>query len=216
MRFVSNRAHYRIGITEEVSSVSIDQNGNPQRIVSDKGFTAEFRQQELAPHEKLAAMQHWIGSQGNRGDGSMKGMGAHPLMQGMSLPGTTAWSPEGRFSMFDTANPEMCPPQYKAAAEAKLLDPQFNNNEHLLVGPGLVQKPWPSYDEMRGVKGKPTPDRIVDFALDLGLDLESVLAYESARESGPRPEVMAALRAAITSGREREAEDEALSAEVPA
>jgi hypothetical protein len=216
MRFVSKISNYRFGVADERSTVSIDQNGNPQRIISDNGFTAEFRQQELAPHEKLAAMQHWIGSQGNRGDGTMKGMGAHPLMQGMSMPGTQAWSPEGRFSMFDTANPDMCPPQYREAAERKLLDPQYNNNEHLLVGPGMIEKPWPSYDEMRGVRGKPTPERIVEAAVEFGVSLEAVLAYESAREAGPRADVMKALREAIASGREREAEDEALSAEVPA
>src|SRR5215203_927836 len=101
----------------------------------------------------------------------MRGMGAHPMasspsVDGQILSGLMPFHPQFRFSVFDTewiADPEM-----RATAEERLCDDSLNNNEHMLVVPEAVPQPWPGYDKMRGVRGKPLAEAIASHAVMTG------------------------------------------------
>lgn len=212
MRFVSNRAEYKLCIRGGKWEYRRHSDGTDERVQTEQEFWVAFRQAELRPHEKIAAADHFIGGMGNRGDGSMKGLGAHPLMQGAQAgAGVENFDPRWRFSVYDTDWIEDA--ELRAEAEAKLTDYGIVGNEVLLVLPEAVPAPWPSFDDVRGVKGSPTPMRLVEMARDFGVSLERCLAYERVAQN--REDVVEAFEEAIRADAETAALDLALSAVVP-
>ena len=210
MRFVSNRGEYRFVVVGETYQWRKDQHGADHHEMVAPGYTAQFVQGVLTPHEKVAAMQHW-GGQGSREDGTLKGFGAHPMIQGGILKETVPFDPRWRFSAFDTNWIDN--PVTRAIAEEKLCDPQYNNNEHIMVAPERILEPWPGYDQMRGVKGRPLAETIATHAANTG-QLVAALAYERVMQN--RPNVVGALEAEMLRGAEMAAEEEVLVAPVPA
>lgn len=64
-------------------------------------------------------------------------------------------------------------------------------NDYLAISRPKLEAPWPSYDEFRGVKGTPTPERIAERVKEDGYDVFQVIMYE--QENGNRQEVIDAL-----------------------
>jgi hypothetical protein len=209
MRFVSKSANYQFVVRADATEWRKDRNGIDTQTTVESHYIAEFKQGWLAPHEKLAAIQHW-GGMGNRLDGSLNGFAAHPLMQGTARD-AEAFDPRWRLSVFDTE--WIADPELRELAERRMTEPGIAGNDYILVEAEKLREPWPGYDTMKGVRGKPLAQQIADVASSTG-QLSEALAYEKAVKN--REQVVAALEAELKKVVAEWEEDDALSAEVPA
>ena len=117
------------------------------------------------------------------------------------------------FSVFDTESiPNL---EDRAYAEKRLVEDSSNGNHYIQVGNRPIDPPWPTYEEMRGVKGKPTAVLVSDMVRTGGYDIDYVIAYEQARER-PRTEVVEALEVLRIELAAEAVEDASLSREIPA
>jgi hypothetical protein len=209
MRFVSKSAKFKFVVRPDAVEWRKDRNGIDTPVTVESHYIAEFKQGWLAPHEKLAAIQHW-GGMGNRLDGSLNGFAAHPLMQGTARD-AEAFDPRWRLSVFDTE--WIADPELRELAERRMTEPGIAGNDYILVEAEKLREPWPGYDTMKGVRGKPLAQQIADVASSTG-QLSEALAYEKAVKN--REQVVAALEAELKKVVAEWEEDDALSAEVPA
>lgn len=220
MRFISNHPHYRFVVTNDDGDwKKAPGSERDVWVVTDKGFTAEFVHGALTNYEQVLAMNHWVGGQGTRRDGTLRGMGAHAMISAPSYNGNTnigqtarlvPFQPQFRFSLFDTET--IKDPRLRELAEAKLSDADLVGNDVLMVIPEAVPEPWPGYDQMKGVRGKPLAETIASHALATG-QVAQTLAYEQATKN--REQIVKALEDAHAEAVERAEEDDALSAVVP-
>jgi hypothetical protein len=199
MRFVSRSANYRFVVRPDASAWRKDRNGIDTQVQVESEYTAQFQQGWLMPHEKLAAIQHW-GGMGSRHDGSMAARDAE------------AFDPRWRLSVFDTE--WIADPELRELAERRMAEPGLGGGtDYIMVMPESVREPWPGYDQMKGVRGKPLAQQIADVAASTG-QIGVALAYEKATKN--RDAVVAALEAEVARIGAQMDEDDALSAEVPA
>lgn len=210
MRFVSRSANYRFVVRPDASAWRKDRNGIDTQVQVESEYTAQFQQGWLMPHEKVAAIRHW-GGMGSRHDGSMAGFMAHALMQGTAKD-AEAFDPRWRLSVFDTE--WIADPELRELAERRMTEPGLGGgSDYILVEMERLPEPWPGYDTMRGVRGKPLADQIAAVAVATG-QVASALAYEKATRK--REAVIAALEAEVGKAAESAELEDALTAEVPA
>jgi hypothetical protein len=117
------------------------------------------------------------------------------------------------FSVFDT---ETIPnAEDREYAEKRLLEDASNGNHYIQVGHRKLDPPWPTYEEMKGIKGNSTAQMVCRMIQDGGYDPEYVIAYELQRER-PRYEITKAIEALKEELAAQAVEDASLAREIPA
>lgn len=165
MRFVSQHKGYHIALRPAATN-GYDPHGEP--IITKPAMNGEFRQLGLAPWEYQEVLDHWEGRFTGLADGV---------------------DPRSCLSVFDT---EWAQEEYgwtdeeRKFAEQKLLTlPGRLGNEYIQVEVRKTALPWPSYKTFN------SPERIVSFMREGGVDPEIVLTYE--RENLNREDVLDAV-----------------------
>ena len=174
MIFVSNYGAYKI----------VAKHGNFDRLTNTElggGFIAEFRPDVLSVHmDMLRALET---------AGRVK-------FNGMARDSSTnqELDPAERCSSFDTEK-EIPDPELRAQVEQALLESPDLGKAFFLYERFSPAPPWPAYDKLVA-QGRRTielvADKITLMTLDMGVDPETVLAYE--REHLNRPLVVEALK----------------------
>lgn len=104
--------------------------------------------------------------------------------------------PAYRLSVYDTdqkAEELGWDDEIKAEVENRLLNAKSFGRDFVLVQELALDPPWPSYDSFGG-----DADELAVQVLDLGYDIETVIAYETSKWGQNREEVIAALEGAVT------------------
>ena len=213
MRFVSKHANYMFVARPDKVQMVLGSGGMMQPMTVQNAIICEFRHGLVRPEEAELAKQHWLGF-GRREDGSLIAYGATPMTVVGVVNGQAHgdWNPDLMFSVYDTE--EIFDLEDRAYAERRLMEDAGFGQDHILVSGKALEAPWPTYEDMRGVKGNPASKQIVDMVRAGGYDIEYVITYEQ-REK-PRDEVVEALDALRAELAAEAEESAALSREIPA
>lgn len=191
MRFISAISAYKLVVIHE--DVEILASGQPRVIAP--GFTAEFRQGGLLPHEKeVAARELKFRNQTYYKDGTPVDL----------IP---------RVSLFDTS--EIHDPKLRERVEkAMLANPDFGKQDgYMLVEAPKVTAPWASYDELT-IHGQRTAEKVaernIEIARTTGTSLEALIAYERQNRNDAR--IIAAYEAAQAEAQAEEPASELVEA----
>ena len=214
MRFVSRHANYTFIARSDSVQMVLGSGGRmiPQTVVP--AIQCEFQQGMVRPDEAELAKQHWLGF-GSRDDGTLVAYGATPttvtgVVNGVAHEG---WSPDLMFSVFDT---ESIPNEEdRKYTEDRLLKDHGNGKDYIQVSGKKLAPPWPTYEEMKGVKGNPTAQQVCEMVKVGGYDIDYVIAYELSRER-PRYEITQALEKLRDDLVAEAAEEATLKREIPA
>jgi hypothetical protein len=214
MRFVSKSSNFTFIAQPDKVQMVLGPGGVmiPQTV--QPAIVCDFVHGMCRPDEAMMAAERWLGL-GVRRDGSPAAFGAGPTVSSGVVNGVAhdGWNPMLKFSVFDT---ESIPDEAsRKIAEERLLTDSANGNYYILVSDKKLDPPWPTYEDMKGVKGAPVSKQVTEMIRNGGFDLDYVSAYEAAREN-PRQDVIDAievLRAELIA----EANDDAsLRREIPA
>lgn len=123
----------------------------------------------------------------------------------LEMDNVTTVDPAYRFSVFDSerfARENGLPPEELEKLDLWLQnkDPLRSNfaegHDYIFVEAPVLAPPWPKYDDLRGVRGAPTAQRIAERVIEDGYDVADVIAYE--RQKANRADVIDALEALLT------------------
>lgn len=214
MRFVSRHANFTFVARPDTVQMVLGSGGVmlPQTVVP--AIQCEFQHGLVRPDEAELAKQHWLGF-GRRDDGTMIAYGATPttvvgVVNGMAHEG---WNPDLMFSVFDT---DTIPNEEdRKYAEKRLLEDSSNGNHYIQVSGKKLDPPWPTYEDMKGVKGRSNAQQVCEMIRQGGYDPDYVIAYELARER-PRYEITQAIEKLKGELAAEAAEDASLKREIPA
>lgn len=214
MRFVSRHSNYTFIARPDSVQMILGPGGRmiPQTVVS--AIQCEFQQGMVRPEEAELAKQHWLGL-GTRDDGTLVAYGATPttvtgVVNGVAHDG---WSPELMFSVYDTES--IGNEEDRKYTEDRLMKDHGNGRDYIQVSGKKLAPPWPTYEEMKGVKGNSTAQQVCEMVRMGGYDLDYVIAYELARER-PRYEITQALEKLRVDLSAEAAEEASLKREIPA
>ena len=214
MRFVSRHSNYTFVARPDRVQLVVGPSGAaiPQQIQA--AIICDFQHGLARPDESELAKQHWLGF-GKREDGTAVAYGATPttvvgVVNGVAHEG---WNPALMFSVFDT---DTIPNEEdRKYTEKRLLDDHGNGRDYIQVSGKKLDPPWPTYEEMKGVKGNSTAQQVCDMVRAGGYDIDYVVAYELARER-PRYEITQALEQLRKDLESEAAEEATLKREIPA
>jgi len=166
------------------------------------------------PDESMMAAEKWLGLGVHR-DGTPVAFGATPMTSSGVVNGVAheGWNPALVFSVFDT---ESIPDEAsRKVAEDRLVSDSANGIYYILVSDRKLVAPWPTYEDMKGVKGAPVSKQVTEMIRNGGFDLDYVSAYEAAREN-PRQDVIDAIEVLRAELVAEANEDASLRREIPA
>lgn len=214
MRFVSKHANYAFVARPDKIQMVLGSGGMMMPQTIESAIVCQFHHGLVRPEEAELAKQHWLGF-GHRDDGTAIAYGATPttvtgVVNGQAHEG---WNPDLMFSVFDTE--EIHDEADRKLAEERLMSDSGFGMDHILVSGKALTPPWPTYEDMKGVKGNSTAKQVCDMVRAGGYDIEYVKAYEMQRDR-PREEILVALdelRAELIAEAE---EASALAREIPA
>ena len=214
MRFVSKSSNYTFIAQADKVQMVLGPGGVMMPQTVQPAIVCDFVHGMCRPDEAMMAAERWLGMGAHR-DGTPVAFGATPMTASGVVNGVAheGWNPALVFSVFDT---ESIPDEAsRKIAEDRLMSDSANGNYYILVSDKKLAPPWPTYEDMKGVKGAPVSKQVTDMIRNGGFDLDYVAAYEAAREA-PRQDVIDAievLRADLIA----EANDDAsLRREIPA
>lgn len=117
------------------------------------------------------------------------------------------------FSVYDT---DTIPNEEdRKYAEERLKNDHANGKDYIQVSGKKLVPPWPTYEEMKGVKGRSNAMIVCDMVRTGGYDIDYVIAYELSRER-PRYEITKALEDLRVELAAEAAEEATLKREIPA
>lgn len=214
MRFVSKHANFTFIARPDKIQMVLGSGGHmiPQTVVP--AIQCDFQHGMVRPDEAEIAKQHWLGF-GSRDDGTLVAYGATPttvtgVVNGMAHEG---WNPDLMFSVFDT---ETIPNEEdREYTEKRLLEDHGNGRDYIQVSGKKLTPPWPTYEEMKGVKGNSIPHQVCEMVRMGGYDIDYVIAYELSRDR-PRYEITKALDELRVELAIEAAEEASLKREIPA
>lgn len=214
MRFVSRHANYTFIARPDTVQMVIGPGGVMMPQTVQAAITCDFQHGLVRPDEAELAKQHWLGF-GRREDGTMVAYGATPttvvgVVNGQAHEG---WNPDLMFSVFDTDS--IPNEEDRKVAEERLLNDHGNGNHYIQVSGKQLDAPWPTYEEMKGVKGNSVAKQVCDMVRMGGYDIDYVIAYEGQRKQA-RQDVIDALEELRVVLAAEAAEDAALRREIPA
>ena len=128
----------------------------------------DFTHGMVRPDESVMAAEKWLGL-GTRSDGTPIAFGAMPSVQSGVVNGVAhdSWQPMMTFSVFDTESiPNL---EERECAEKRLLEDSGNGLHYIQVGHRPLSPPWPTYEEMRGIKGNSTAQMVCRMIEDGGM-----------------------------------------------
>jgi len=214
MRFVSKSANYTFVARPDVTQLALGPGGVMIPTTVQNAISCDFTHGMVRPDEAMIAAEKWLGM-GSHRDGTPAAFGAAPLTTTGVVNGVAhdGWNPSLTFSVFDTDSiPNEDDRKY---AEKRLMEDSENGTRYILVSGRKLEAPWPSYDDIRGAKGRSAASVICSMIRDGGYDLEYVLAYELASPV-PRERVTVAIEELRAELIKEAAEDASLMREIPA
>lgn len=165
MRFISKHRGYHFAIRPATLG---GYNSSGDAFYTGDAMNAQFQQGGVTPEETTAALERW--------DGHWEG-----LAEGVD--------PRTRLSIFDTVAAQRennWTDEEREFAEDRLLNaPGRLGNEYIRIEEKQAELPWPSYKTFN------SPERIVSFMREGGVDPEVVLTYE--RENQNREDILDAV-----------------------
>lgn len=173
MRFVSQYTNYIINIR------------NPVRRVTDFGVE-QIRDEIIAEFDANGWNQRDM-------EVAVQNFKFHGIFQFEDE--ATPVPPAYRLSIFDTdakAEEFGWDDETKAEVESRLLGAKSFGRDFVLVQELALAPPWPSYDTFPG-----DADELALQVLDLGYEIETVVAYETSKWGQNREDVIAALKGAV-------------------
>jgi hypothetical protein len=165
MRFISPYPGLRLIVKHQ--EVELLANGSHR--VTAPGFTAEFRTNDVTSWEADAARANFTFKGQVTEEGSERPIDPVP----------------SRVGTYDTSVIQDA--KLRKTIEDKMLAHPDHGRDFLMVAKPVVAAPWPKYDTLKNAK------TIAEKVDELGLDAETVIAYESGNQN--REAVIAALKA---------------------
>ncbi len=214
MRFVSKSANYTFVARPDQTVLAVGPGGVMLPQTTVQAIVCDFAHGMVRPDEMVIAGEKWLGL-GSRRDGTPAAFGAAPMTTTGVVNGVAhdGWNPYLTFSVFDTES--ILDEEDRKYAEKRLMEDSENGVRYILVSGKKLAAPWPSYDEIRGAKGRSAASVICSMIRDGGYDLDYVLAYELSSEV-PRERVTVAIEELRAELIKEAAEDASLVREIPA
>lgn len=214
MRFVSKHGNFTFIARPDTVQMILGPGGAMMPHTVQSAIICDFTHGMVRPDEAMMAAEKWLGL-GSRSDGTPIAFGAMPSVQSGVVNGVAhdSWQPMMTFSVFDT---ESIPnKEDRECAEKRLLEDSGNGLHYIQVGHRPLSPPWPTYEEMKGIKGNSTAQMVCRMIEDGGYDPDYVIAYELQRER-PRYEITKAIEELKARMAGEAIEDASLSREIPA
>lgn len=214
MRFVSKHGNFTFVARPDTVQMILGPGGAMMPHTVQSAIICDFTHGMVRPDEAMMAAEKWMGL-GTRSDGTPIAFGAMPSVQSGVVNGVAhdSWQPMMTFSVFDTDTiPNAEDREY---AEKRLLEDAGNGVHYIQVGHRKLAPPWPTYEEMKGIKGNSTAQMVCRMIKDGGYDPEYVIAYELQRDR-PRYEITKAIEEMKLELAAEAAEDASLVREISA
>jgi hypothetical protein len=212
VKFVA-KADYTLGIKDAVKRPEVHPNGTTIYIDVEPKLKAIFVHRTLSHVEIEAAKAQILNNGGPYAFGSVPGRDEgninvqDAMLEGYTSTAHTGYDVYQNLTVFDTADPGMCPPAERTLVEQFMLSHYDLGNLYVRVDDYNLVPPWPTYP----VEGDVNVEGVVAYARAGGF-AQATLDFEI--NSANRGELVEALELAVAEEAKERADKEALSAKV--